>query len=111
MKWSSHEPESWVGELQSFGLPDGWVLVEGEMKARLEAELGTEAGPGHVVHGQRCSAVARCEMCDDVLFRLIRRWGLVHLTWVGRREQDPRWPTTKVFDHFAELLPHLRSRD
>ncbi|WP_050507484.1 MULTISPECIES: hypothetical protein [Streptomyces] len=77
-------------------LPAPWWVPDDGVLHGLERELHRELPPDHPLYGARVRAAARCEACDDVLFRVTDRsfrWAVVHLTWSGRQEQSP-WPRT-----------------
>ncbi|SHL63819.1 hypothetical protein SAMN05216499_105176 [Actinacidiphila paucisporea] len=72
----------------------------------LDAELTRELSPSHQLRGATFSATARCEGCDDVLFRVDDRpfpWAVVHLTWSGHDERVP-WPVTTPLASLADLV-------
>lgn len=74
-----------------YGIHDG---------SALETELALELTPGHVLFGRRVIAIGRRNGRDDVLFWLPDEGeavASVHLTWIGRPEQQPCWPGTEVF--------------
>ncbi|TCN44361.1 hypothetical protein EV644_101504 [Kribbella orskensis] len=53
-----------------------------------------EIAPGHELHGLAPSAVAKCEGCDDVVFRASDdTFAIVHLAWTLKPE-TPLWPRT-----------------
>ncbi|GHJ31314.1 hypothetical protein [Streptomyces hygroscopicus] len=86
-------------------LPAPWWVPDGGMHD-LEVELRRELSPGHPLHEAEVTAAARCEGCDDILFRVANRpfpWAVVHLTWKGRKERAP-WPMTTPLTSLAELL-------
>ena len=65
-----------------------------ELAARLEREARAEVGDGHELWGRGLVAVARCQGCDHVLFRVDDgTWAIVHLTWSSHTEPPP-WPST-----------------
>ncbi len=77
-----------------------WRAVSEEEAERLCSELRAEACSGHRLLGVEVSALARRVDNDDVLFEIhpSREVAVVHLTWRGAREPDPRWPDAEVFD-------------
>ena len=87
---------------------DPWSAVAGQRTAlALEAELVRETGPGHPLHGRKVAAVARREDRDDVLFVTVDEpqvVAVVHLTWTGRLETDPRCPRATLFASFADWI-------
>jgi hypothetical protein len=90
------------------GLGDGdvsppWSAVQGS--ATLEAELGRELGEEHPLRGARARAIARHDDGDDVLFALEggpARFAVVHLTWSGVVEADPRWPAFACYETLSD---------
>ncbi|WP_422739446.1 hypothetical protein ACN263_09550 [Micromonospora sp. WMMD729] len=84
-------------------LGDSWWDLQGdtalELRQRqaLHAELLVEVAPGHPLHGQPVSIVARSQASDDILVQLPERWALVHLTWKAAPETPP-WPKTTFYD-------------
>jgi hypothetical protein len=77
--------------------PEPWEQVAADNN--LLAVLQTELGPGHILYGKDLVAIARRGDNDDVLFELKGgefRYAIVHLTWAGRPEPDPRWPGTRL---------------
>ena len=84
------------------------------LSTRLESELPEQ----HVLHGLKVRAVATRIDRDDVLFEIEgghMPLAVVHMTW--RRETDPRWPSTKLFQSWEqwvrdEMIPaHEEYRD
>ena len=52
-------------------------------------------------------AVAYRVDCDDVLLELLRHlcdYAVVHLTWSGQEESDPRWPNFQIYADNADLM-------
>jgi hypothetical protein len=90
-----------------------WEPIPEERRERVERELRCEVGhPDHPLAGVGCRAVARCTMCDDTLFVLPDgRYVVVHLTWSGKPESDPQWPTATTVDSWADLAVLLTSRE
>ncbi|MFI6803270.1 hypothetical protein [Streptosporangium canum] len=91
-------------------LPNAWYyLRDDQERCRvLEDELVNECGSDrHPLFGQRVEAIARCETCDDVLFRILdqQSWVIVHLTW--RRETNPSWPACGVMESWSSVLEEM----
>ena len=71
------------------------------LSARLQSELPKE----HVLRGLKVRAVAARIDRDDVLFEIEdgeMPLAVVHMTW--RKEMDPHWPQTKLFQSWEEWL-------
>jgi len=90
-------------------LPEGWFLTSADDARRLLDELQRELAPGHALSGVTLEPFAdRGGARDDVLFRRLdnpARFAIVHLTWRGTTEPDPRWPSIVfegTFEEFAE---------
>lgn len=76
-------------------LPEPWVVVPApETRAALERQLRVEVSEGHLLFGKTVTAVARCSVCDEVLFSVDKdpAWfAQVHLTW-RQAPETPPWP-------------------
>ena len=103
-------------------IPDGivfltpWRIIEDsheiqDRAGRLSQRLQSEVPEKHVLHGLKVRALATRIDRDDVLFAIEggeMRLAVVHMTW--RKESDPRWPDTKLFQSWNdwvrdEMLP------
>jgi hypothetical protein len=91
-----------------------WRAIEASPEENAEAmsaRLVAEIPPGHVLHGLKATAVATRLDRDDVLFQIEGAkmpLAVVHMTW--RKETDPRWPRTRLFESWdqwvrEEMLP------
>jgi len=93
-----------------------WRIIEDspEIKdhaKRLADELESEVPPNHVLYGLKTRALATRRDRDDVLFEIEggqMPLAVVHMTW--RKETDPYWPSTKLFQSWDdwvrdEMLP------
>ena len=70
------------------------------MATKFEDEYAIEIVKGHPLYGVPVKAIGRRTDRDDVLFQLLRHlcdYAVVHLTWSGREESDPRWPSFELF--------------
>lgn len=82
--------------------------IDPAQSERYEDEYATEIGKGHPLYGVPVKAVAYRVDCGDVLFELLRLlcdYAVVHLTWSGREESDPRCPSCEIYvdsDHLME---------
>jgi hypothetical protein len=77
-----------------------WEPIDPSMAAKFEDEYATEIGRGHPLYGVAVRAIGRRIDRDDVLFELLRHlcdYAVVHLTWSGREEPDPCWPSFELF--------------
>ena len=83
-----------------------WVPVGPEAE-QLTRELAREVGETHVLWSRKARPIGQRIDCDDVLFEVDGeplRYAVVHLTWRGRRENDPRWPDTRMFSTISEWI-------
>ena len=91
-----------------------WQIIEDSAEnrpQRLSDRLKSEAPPKHVLYGLKARAVATRIDTDDVLFEIESGQmplAVVHMTW--RKETDPHWPGTKLFQSWDqwvrdEMLP------
>jgi len=71
----------------------------------LSDRLADQVPEGHLLYGLKATALAtRCDR-DDVLFEVeggTARLAVVHMTW--RKETDPHWPTTTLFDSWDQWV-------
>lgn len=83
----------------SFTFLEPWVPVR-EYGHNLEQELQKEIVSGHPLYSRRVRAIAQRTDCDDVLFEVDSAehpYAVVHLSWTGEPEHDPKWPDTQLF--------------
>lgn len=88
-------------------LPQGWSPLGQEHKAGFARRLEGEVSREHRLSGVPVEAVATRDANDDVLYRHIgepERFTVVHLTWAGRRETTPCFPSVEFDGTFAEFL-------
>jgi hypothetical protein len=96
-------------------LEDPWTTITIEQKFLFEGELQMEIKKAsrlvkstgkHVLVDYACSAVGKSIQSDDMLFSIHdnngsdKCYALVHLTFRGKPEEDPRFPLTRLFDSF-----------
>lgn len=65
-----------------------------------EKELYKEVGERHLLHRKKIIAIGRRYDCDKVLFQVHDsefNFAVVHLTYSSKREEDPKYPRTKVY--------------
>jgi hypothetical protein len=80
----------------------------------LVAELQKELPAHHVLYGVPVIAVARRIDCDDVLFAAddtSKTLAVVHLTWAGKRERDPQWPSTLLYRDWQDWIERCLGPD
>ena len=82
-----------------------WHAISSDRAAKMEVEIHREMCPEHLLFGRSVSAIGVRQDCDNVLFYLgesAPRFAVVHLTY--RRETNPKWPNTELFDTLAALI-------
>jgi hypothetical protein len=82
-----------------------WYPLENENN--FENELRKEICQDHILF----EVIARRGDCDDVLFLVEDRtftYALVHLTWSSRKENDPKWPKTEIFQTWMEWEERMK---
>jgi hypothetical protein len=85
-----------AAEIQEW--PDGWgAVLDVGHRQRFREELEKEVGEQHVLWGVAVEVIARSYRADDILVLFGDSVAKVHLTWIGKRERDSRWPRTVVF--------------
>ena len=76
--------------------------------------LMKEVSPEHSLFGRAAVSVGRRGDRDDVLFFLPGHpspLAVVHLTWTGKREQNPRWPHTTFYSSLADWVERRMKPD
>jgi len=101
-----------VPEDIKFQLP--WVRVSAEEKLRFESELIAERCLLHDLASVDCYAIARRIDSEDVLFALsphLCECAVVHLTFSGRVEMDPRCPAYELHATFDDWIQERMRAD
>ncbi len=84
-----------------------WHAISPAGKEAYEQELYSELSAEHPLHGMQVTAVGRTFRDDDVLFVLHGtpcRLAVVHLTFTGTVESNPRWPTVQFFNDIEDWV-------
>ena len=79
-----------------------------------EEELYKEIGEGHILYGKNVSAMGRRYDKDDFLFLIDDSdfsFAVVHLTFSRKRENNPNFPTTKVFKNLDDWTENCMMPD
>ena len=87
--------------------PEDQALV-----AKIAERLKKDLPKGHVLNGLELKAVARRLDQDDVLFEVLggdQPLAVVHMTW--KRETDPEWPWTKLYQSWDEWVEKVMRPD
>lgn len=112
--------ENTISELP---LQQPWEFISIEQKIAFEDELKKEVGlenrkeffgflrnrqEGHYFKDVEVSALAHTGMNDAVLFAMYRPQSefdfvVVHLTWKGKLESDPKWPRAEYYKSFDDF--------
>ncbi|MGD9125978.1 MAG: hypothetical protein PVH19_01260 [Planctomycetia bacterium] len=83
-----------------------WVKVE-QAAGSLVYELQREIANDHLLWGKKVRAIARRIDSDDVLFEvegIEPTYAVVHLTYSGKREQDPTFPAVTLFSSLDQWM-------
>jgi hypothetical protein len=92
-------------------LPDGWRRLGPEEAAGRLRVLKGEMSAHHPLSGVDLEATAARTSNDDVLYRHVSdpaRLTIVHLTWTGRRQTTPDFPSVEFDGSYAEFLEQER---
>lgn len=84
-----------------------WKETADVVKDKLGEELRKEVAQGHPLYGIRASVVAKRQDRDDVLFALEGHssgLAVVHLTWKGKPELNPTWPSTTFYSDWQDWV-------
>ena len=90
-----------------------WIPVERQADEFVD-ELERELASGHVLSGKNADAIARRIDKDEVLFVIDdapKQYAVVHLTWSGSKEHDPKWPFTVIFSSLEQWVDECMKRD
>jgi hypothetical protein len=90
-----------------------WAPVD-KQRENLVGELEREVNDRHVLWGRRMHALARRTDSDDVLFEIEGddiSYAVVHLTWSGKQETDPRWPHVQLFSSLESWASERMMKD
>lgn len=90
-----------------------WQSISDRGREAYEHELTLEVGMDHPLYAVKVRAVARTCDGDDILFTTsdhVAPLAVVHLTFRGRQEKDPKWPSVVLYrdlDHWISrrMLP------
>lgn len=82
-----------------------WLRLEGDNARAFEQEATKEIASGHALHGLVLTAVAKCQVCDDVVLRASDgTFAIVHLTWTMKPDSPPRPHTSRLGGFIAVEL-------
>jgi hypothetical protein len=91
-----------------------WLEPWRPASSGLEAELEREINPQHLLFGRKAISVGRRDDRDDVLFLLPDNpdpLAVVHLTWTGKRETNPKWPHTTFYSSLDDWMERCMKAD
>lgn len=78
-----------------------WQPISERGREAYEHELHLEIGLDHPLYGVKRRAIGRACHTDDVLLEILdhrlAEYAVVHLTFRGRREEDPQWPSVILY--------------
>ena len=102
-------------EFKEFPWIDPWVPVSDRGREAYQHELRMELGLDHPLYGVQARAVARTCHTDDILFQLldhdVAKFAVVHLTFRGRTEHDPQWPSVTLYRDMEHWVTQRMLRD
>jgi hypothetical protein len=102
-------------DLKDFPWIDPWVPVSERGREAYDNELRMELGMDHPLYGVKARAIARTCHADDILFRLhdhhIAEYAVVHLTFRGKPETDPQWPSVILYRDLEHYVTQRMLRD
>jgi len=92
-----------------------WQPISLRGRIAYEHELRLEMTPGHPLYDADFTAVGRTCDDDDILFVLHdhpAKLAVVHLTFIGRQEVAPQWPSVTLYrdvDHWVSrrMMPDV----
>jgi hypothetical protein len=96
--------------LDQFEFEAPWTRCDPGLEIELKRELSRE----HMLYGVRAVSVAQRTDCDDVLFQLDnfrQPFAVVHLTWSGKPDLFPQFPSTTLFDSFEAWVENCMKLD
>ena len=86
---------------------DPWHPVTGASSFMLTLELRFEMCRKHPLSKKKVKAIARCGVCDDVLYAVeddLKPFAVVHLTWTGQRETNTEFPWIVFYSSIDEWV-------
>lgn len=109
-----------LAHLKKFPWPDGWAPRLTELERWVagqpvgpDAELVAEVGPGHLLYGYAGQAIPiadRDGRSDDYVYFLPKGpapFAVVHLTWSGKQDRYPEFPSTELISSVEALHQFL----
>ncbi len=94
---------------------DPWVSVSDRGREAYDAELRQEVSLDHPLYGVRAKAVGRTCNTDDILYHLkehpIAEFAVVHLTFRGKPENGPQWPSVTLYRDLEHFVTARMLRD
>jgi len=104
-----------VKDFKEFPWIDPWVPVSERGREAYDNELRMEVSLDHPLYGVRAKAVGRTCHADDVLFQLkdhrIAEYAVVHLTFRGKPESGPQWPSVTLYRDLEHFVTQRMLRD
>ncbi len=102
-------------DFSDFPWIDPWVPISANGRDAYNHELQMEVSLDHPLYGIRSKAIARTCHADDILFELkdhpIAQYAVVHLTFRGRPEQGPQWPSVVLYRDLEHWVTQRMLRD
>src|ERR1051325_8477661 len=102
-------------DFKEFPWIDPWIPVAERGREAYDHELRMELGLDHPLYGVTAQAVARTCHTDDILFLLkdhrLAPLAVVHLTFRGKPEPDPQWPSVTLYKDLEHWVTKRMLRD
>src|SRR5664279_2934243 len=104
-----------ISHFEEFSWIDPWVPISERGREAYENELKMELGLDHPLYGVKARAIARTCHTDDILFHLkdhpIAEYAVVPLTFRGRLESSPQWPSVILYRDLEHWVTQRMLRD
>jgi len=102
-------------EFKDFPWIDPWIPVSERGREAYDYELRMEVRLDHPLYGVKARAIARTCHTDDILYQLkdhpIAAFAVVHLTFRGRLESSPQWPTVILYRDLEHWVSQRMLKD
>lgn len=95
-------------------LPKGWQYTKPQTASTFHAELEKELAEEHIMFNKQLTIVAHREGTDIVLCQHdddTRHFTVIHLTWSGKQEADPKYPTVECDGDYDAFLLYVNTLD
>ncbi len=118
LRWLADAVESDQVPEDEAAFPEPWSDLRADEQwardrgAGLKDRLDRQLVESHVLHGLGVEAIAGCDHCDAVLFRLDDgRYASVDLEFILTKSATPDLPVTTIHEVWASAAANLRTHD